>query len=97
MGAPLLYVVNAPRISEMVAWLRCNDVDPRDVPYQSRVFVETPDSESWFIRYEAYAYNEAGFIMYNSAAEEFAYVERLVVMVNDPPVWWLEEVAPLGE
>lgn len=96
MGAPLSYVVNAPRASEMTAWLTCNDVDPRLVPYQSRVFVETPDGEQWFIWYEAYAYDEDGFIMYDSAAEQFAYVERSVVMANDPPMWWLEEVAPRG-
>lgn len=97
MGAPLSYVVNAPRISEMASWLACNDVDPRDVPYQSRVFVETADGAEWFIRYEVYARNENGSIMYDSAAEEFAYVDRSVVMANDPPMWWLEEVAPSGE
>jgi len=97
MGAPLSYLVKAPRMSEMASWLTCNDVDPHRVPYPSRVFVETPDGEQWFIRYEEYAYGEDGFIMYDSATEQFAYVERSVVMANDPPMWWLEEAAPTGE
>lgn len=83
-------------MSELGAWLSCNDVDPRDVPYPATVFVETADGESWVIRFEAYARNEVGAIMYDPAADQFAYVERTAVLVNDPPMWWLEEVAPVS-
>lgn len=96
MGAPLSYVVNAPRTSEMVSWLRCNDVDPNEVPYTSQVFVETLDGERWFIRFEVYGRDAAGFIAYDQATEQFVYAERSVGMLNDPPMWWLEEVAPTG-
>lgn len=96
MGASLSYVVKAPRTGELVAWLKCNDVRPSDVPYPSQVFVETPDGEEWFIRFEAYARNAAGFIAYDSATETFEYVERSVPLLNDPPMWWLVEAAPMG-
>lgn len=95
--APLSYAVKAPRMHELVAWLRCNDVEPRDVPYPTSVFVESVDGVEWFIRFDAYARSEAGVIMYDPAADQFAYVEQLVVMVNDPPMWWLEEAAPTGD
>lgn len=96
MGAPLSYVVKAPRTGELVAWLKCNDVNPRDVPYPSQVFVETPDGEEWFVRFEAYARSASGFIAYDPVAEAFEYVERSVPLLNDPPMWWLVEAAPMG-
>jgi hypothetical protein len=96
MGAPLSYVVKAPRVSELVAWLKCNDVDPQDVPYSSLVFVETPDGEQWFIRHEAYV-REDGVIKYDPVANSWEYIEQLTVMVSDPPMSWLVEAAPTGD
>lgn len=96
MGAPLSYVVEAPRTGELVAWLKCNDVRPSDVPYPSEVFVETPDGEAWFIRFEAYVRSANGMVLYDAVTEAFEYVERSVPLVNDPPMWWLVEVAPTG-
>lgn len=96
MGAPLTYVVNAPRTSELVAWLKCNDVDPRDVPYPCAVFVETPDGEEWFVRFDVYVRNEFGAIRYDAATLSFEYAERSVPMLNDPPMWWLEEAPSTG-
>lgn len=97
MGAPLSYVVNAPRMSELVAWLKCNDVDPADVPYPSVVSVETPDGAEWFITYESYVRNAAGRIVYDARTDEFEYTERTVLMLNDPPMWWLTEAPPSAE
>lgn len=92
MGAPLSYRVAAPRTSELVSWLACNDIDPRDVPYPSTVFVETPDGEQWFVRFDAYARTESGFIAYDPVSESFEYQERSVALVSDPPMWWLKEM-----
>lgn len=96
MGAPLAYVVKAPRSSEMAAWLECNDINPRNVPYSSPVFVETLDGEAWFIRFEVYARTDAGSLKYDPVTESFEYLKRSAVMVNDPPMWWLQEVPPTG-
>lgn len=96
MGAPLSYVVEAPRTGELVAWLKCNDVRPSDVPYPSQVFVETPDGEAWFIRFEAYVRSASGMVLYNAAESAYEYVERVVPLVSDPPMFWLVETAPVG-
>lgn len=95
MGAPVSYAVNAPRTGELVAWLRCNDVDLRNVPYPTTVFVESPDGEQWFIRHEVYVRTASGAIKYDLESNSFEYAERQTVMVSDPPMWWLEETAPI--
>lgn len=97
MGAPLAYLVKAPRTGEMVAWLKCNDVDPGDVPYPTTVYIETADGERWFIRFEAYTRGESGFIRYDPVADSFELAERRVELVNDPPMWWLQEVPLVGD
>lgn len=99
MGAPVSYVVKAPRSSELMAWLRCNDVDPRDVPYGAAVVIGTPDGEAWFIRFDSYVRTAAGVLRYDPFSEDFEYVERSVPLVNDPPIWWLAEwgTPPTGE
>jgi hypothetical protein len=96
MGAPVVYVVVAPRTSELVAWLRCNDVDPRDVPYKSEVFIGTDDGVAWFVEFDAYVRSEIGAIKYDLVTETFAYDVCRVPLVNDPPMGWLKEAAPRG-
>ncbi len=96
MGAPLSYVVVAPRSSELVAWLRCNDIDPRDVPYKSEVFIRTDDGEKWYVEFDAYVRSEAGLLKYDVVEETFAYDVCRVPLLNDPPMWWLKEAPPTG-
>lgn len=95
-AGPVSYAVDASRSSEMAAWLKCNDVDPCDVPYPARVFVETADGINWVIRYDTYVRTESGAIKFDFAREIFEYAERTVPLVNDPPMWWLKGVAPSG-
>lgn len=90
------YVVKAPRMNELSAWLKCNDVSPSDVPYPSVVLVETADGEAWFIQYEAYVRNASGHITYDAVTETFEYEVRTIPMVSDPPMWWLTEAPPLA-
>lgn len=89
------YVVKAPRMNEMAQWLKCNDVDPHLVPYNSPVFVES-HGQGWTIRHEVYARSESGFLLYDAASRTYACEERLAPLVNDPPMWWLE-AAPTGD
>ena len=96
MGAPLAYLVNAPRTAEMIAWLKCNDVHPSDVPYPPQVFIQTADGERWFIRFETFVRSESGSIRYDATLETFTLEDRLVELVNDPPMWWLQEVPLVG-
>lgn len=96
MGAPVSYVVKAPRMSEMAAWLACNDVDPRHVPYPSQVFVESEDGERWFIRFEAYVLSASGVTAWDPVARSYNCVRRSVALVNDPPMFWLVEAPPAG-
>jgi len=94
MSWPVSYVVQAPRMREMAAWLQCNDIDPSEVPYPSPVFVETPDGEQWFVRFETYVRAQSGVIVYDEVGERFVQVVRSVPLVNDPPMGWLVEAAP---
>lgn len=93
-AGPVSYAVDASRSSEMAAWLKCNDVDTRDVPYPSRVSVETADGTDWVIRYDTYVRTATGTIKFDHVTETFEYVEALAALVTDPPMWWLKETAP---
>lgn len=96
MAGAVSYAVEAPRMHEMAAWLRCNDVNPCDVPYPARVFVETGDGGDWVLRFDAYARSKSGSIIYDPRTDSFQYVERTAVMVCDPPMWWLTQTPPMG-
>lgn len=91
MSRPVRYRVNPPRMSEMAAWVRLNEVDPQDVPYPSLMFVGTDDGVNWRIEYEAYQRSPGGKLMYDPATDTFRYETRTVPMVYDPPMWWLVE------
>lgn len=80
------YRVTAPRSHEMQQWLRCNDIDPSAVPLNSAVFVESEDGEKWAVRHDVYV-----MVPY------FSQEERLVPLLNDPPMWWLVEQPPASE
>jgi hypothetical protein len=97
MDGPVQYMVKAPRSSELVAWLGFNGVLPGDVPYPSRIFVETEDGAEWVIRYEAYARSGSGRLKYDLATETFEYVECRAPLAYDPPMWWLTQTAPSPE
>jgi hypothetical protein len=90
------YRVVAPRMNEMATWLTCNDVEPNLVPYRSDVFVESADGEKWIIRHQVYVRTELGALTYDAASREYVCEERVVPLLNDPPMWWLEEAAPTG-
>jgi hypothetical protein len=94
MDGPQEYEVVAPRMNELAAWFRCNDVKPEDVPYPPSVFIETENGVDWIIRFDAYARGPSGRIVWDPVGEEFEFVERTAVMVNDPPMWWLKEAPP---
>lgn len=78
-------------MSEMVAWLRCNDIDPDEVPFGSDVFMGTDDGTSWMIRYPVYARLPSGAVRCDLPTLKPAYDWREVPLMNDPPVWWLKE------
>lgn len=94
MDGPTGYVVDTPRSGELIAWLKCNDIDPRNVPYPSRVTLESADGVHWVIRYDTYARSSNGTIAVDHRTLAFDYVEVRVEMVTDPPMWWLTETAP---
>lgn len=79
-------------------WLRCNDVDPNDVPFKSDVFVESVDGVSWVIRHVVYVRSAVGALRYDGVRRDYVYEDRRVPLVNDPPMWWLTrvEAAPTG-
>lgn len=83
-------------MNELVAWLRCNDVEPYDVPYKSEVFIGSDDGEKWYVEFDTYVRSETGLIKYDVVAESFAYDVYRVPMLDDPPMWWLVEAAPTG-
>jgi hypothetical protein len=95
------YLVEAPRTNELVAWLRCNDVNLCDVPYKSGVFVESADGECWVIRHALYTRSATGAVQYSATTFEYVFEWRTVPLVNDPPMWWLveqkEETAATGD
>lgn len=96
MSGPERYAVDAPRSNELVAWLKCNDVNPSDVPYPSRIFVETADGTDWVIRYDTYVRTVTGTIKFDFATETFEYTEAVAPLLNDPPMGWLKGTAPSG-
>lgn len=94
VDGPVRYTVDTPRSSELIAWLGCNDIDPRNVPYPSKVTVETDDGVHWVIRYDTYARSANGTIAVDRKTLAFGYAEVRVDLVTDPPMWWLTETAP---
>lgn len=97
MDAVVRYRVVGERSSEVAAWLRCNDVDPADVPFKSDVFVESDEAGVWVIRYVVYVRSLDGVIRYDPVTLKYVYGHRVVPLQNDPPMWWLcEEVASPG-
>lgn len=86
------YLVDSKRASEKAAWLRCNDIDPATVPFNSEVFIETVPGGDWVIRYAVYARTELGSIKYNQDTGTFEEESRTAPMVNDPPMYWLTNI-----
>lgn len=87
------YLVSAPRTSELVMWLRCNDVDPHQVPSPSEIYVESDPEGVWWIRHSVYVLNDRGAVAYDSATRSFRYEDRWARLVSDPPMHWLTELA----
>lgn len=93
MPVETTYLVSAPRTSELVMWLKCNDVDPYIVPMPSDMFVETDTDGAWWIRHTAYVRARNGSTAYNSATRRYVYEECRAPLLNDPPMHWLTELA----
>lgn len=87
------YLVSAPRTSELVMWLKFNDVDPHVIPMPSDMFVEADEDGAWWVRYTAYVRAKNGSTAYNPATRRYAYAERRSPLVYDPPMHWLTELA----
>jgi hypothetical protein len=76
----------------MCQWLGCNDIDSLDVPFKSDVFVESVDGEKWVIRHSVYVSSADGVPRYDAVTGSYSYGERILPLLNDPPMWWLREV-----
>ncbi len=96
MAGPVCYRVKAPRMSEMTAWVQFNGLSPSDVPYPSQMVIWSDDGEQWWIEYTAYKRAASGVLLYDPATDGFRYEMRTVPLLYDPPMWWLEETAPMG-
>lgn len=94
MDGPVRYVVTASRFSEVAQWLKCNDVNPNEVPFKSDVFVEIDADGEWVIRHAVYTRSATGVISYDPVSLTFGMQWRTVPLVNDPPMWWLKDVSP---
>lgn len=82
------YEVDCPNHRELLQWLRLNEIDPNDVPFDSKLLLAEHDGE-WVIRYEVFLRNGNGLRYLVSGTDELAVQDVLTPLMFDPPAHWL--------
>lgn len=87
---------NKQRLTELLTWLRANDIEPNDIPTTSTVSIESTNPRGGqLIRHTAYLRNSAGRHYTEPDADTAAQEERTVLLTVPLPDSWPQPVAPI--
>lgn len=78
-------------------WLTANGVDPKRVPRDSDLYVETDDSGAQTLHFEQYDVDDNGHRVLNQQGDGVAIRDAAVPLLVEPPEWWQPHRKPTRE